>query len=223
MTRLRIQNKASGDRGVYIGGELFFIKSGSTQTWDNATDAEVEEVTPNRDFRAQAHRDGEWVDLSPIVLPDARPWLALATDAAGGNIRYLDLREGEWYVGTALSSEKPGGPEGYAWTKVGEDEVDAKDLIDGASIRSDFEANGVSVDSVINVIAGRVDEYKATFDAASYLDQNGNTVIAMIAKDAPTPDQLDALHAAETTGKNRKGVLAAIEELQTAPEPDATN
>ena len=119
MTKLRIQNKAPGQRGVYVLGELEFIDGGKTRTFPDATAEEVAIAAGNKDFRVQSSDDGaEWEELSQVELPKQRPWLAIATDSHGGNMVKIPLGDA-WYIGTAIASDEPENPEGYEWVKVG--------------------------------------------------------------------------------------------------------
>lgn len=196
MGKLRITNNAKGERGVYIAGELIFIGAGRTRTFSNATAEEVAVASASKEFRVQSGEEGAWEELSYIDMPEQRPFLVIATDSTGANFRRVPLNEGEWFIGTALSSDAPDTAEGYTYTKIG-GTTDAP-LTEKAAVASH------------------------EFDALSYLDQNGNTVIASL-KDK-SPEVLEALLAAERSddGKKRKGVIAALEELLTEPAaPDA--
>lgn len=120
MTKIRIQNKANGERGVYEAGELTFIGRGATRTFPNMNDAEVVAVSESKEFRVQRQlANGEWEELSKIEMPEQRPFLAVATDSDGGNYRIIPLNEGEWFIGTAIASDQPDNATGFDYAKIG--------------------------------------------------------------------------------------------------------
>ncbi len=188
MSKIRIQNKSKGERGVYVGGVLEFVASGKTRVFSNATAEEISLLSSNTDLRVQTGEDGNWEDVSEIELPDARQWLVIATDGDGTNMRRIPLGEHEWFIGTAVASEEPETAPGYTFEKIGgSPEV----VTEEAAVAS------------------------GEFDADAYLDQNAATVIPSFeGKDAAT---LELLLAAEKEGKKRKGVIAALEEMLTEP------
>ena len=193
--KLRIQNNAKGERGVYVAHELVFVGAGATQTFDGATAGDVQQAAKNKEFRVQSSEDGKaWEEHSTVELPDAMPFLAVAKGARGESVRYVPLEPGEWYLGTALASEAPDGPAGYEWVKVG-----------GVVAAPEDEAPDYRKPvSTVKVGGG------SAFDAGIFVSDLMPDVIAGLAdKDVA---QLAAIKAAEqATEKPRKGVLNAIE------------
>jgi len=194
--KLRIKNNAKGERGLYIDGELLFIGSGVTRTFEKASASERDEAAGNTDFTVQSSTDGEkWEDHSPVVVPDQRQWLAIATDSLGANMRYVPLDAGEWFLGTAVGSEQPANPQGFTWDKIGGGAilVESRPVQDGDRKVSEGEFDPEAV------IAGNAPD---VIDALSGLSK----------------EQLELLKIAETDReKPRKGVITAIDEaLATA-------
>lgn len=187
MTKIRIQNKANGERGVYEAGELTFIGRGATRTFSNMNDAEVVAVSESKEFRVQRQlANGEWEELSKIEMPEQRPFLAVATDSDGGNYRIIPLNEGEWFIGTAIASDQPDNATGFDYAKIG-----------GTSVPMTEEAA---------IASGEFDPVAFLNTAAKNLDFT----------DKPQ-EMLILLLETEKANKDRSGVIATIEELLTSP------
>lgn len=184
MTKIRIQNKANGERGVYEAGELTFIGRGATRTFPNMNDAEVVAVSESKEFRVQRQlANGEWEELSKIEMPEQRPFLAVATDSDGGNYRIIPLNEGEWFIGTAIASDQPDNATGFDYAKIG-----------GTSVPMTEDAA---------IASGEFDPVAFLDKPAAQLDFEGKP--------------LELLLETERANKNRKGVIATLEEMLTEP------
>ena len=199
MMKLRIQNNAKGERGIYVEKELRFIAAGATQTFDNATPGDVQQAAKSKEFRVQSSEDGkEWEDHTVVELPEARPFLAVASGARGEGVRYIPLEPGEWFVGTALVSDAPEGAQGYEWVKVGAVAVAAESAPDYRTPVSTTTTGGGEEDN---------------FNAAAYVNDKMPDVVAGIA--TMDAERLQSVKEAElATEKPRKGVLTAIEERE---------
>jgi len=122
--QIRIKNTNLGARGAYISGELVFIGGGATATYSNATDDDVTIASGIDGLKVQSSEDGNsWKDHFTEVMPEEKPWVAIATDAQGGNFKIIEGNP--WMVGTALSSEKPESYAAFTWAKIGDAEVAA--------------------------------------------------------------------------------------------------
>lgn len=119
MSKLRITNVSKGPRGVWIAGVMEEVGSGKTRTFSKFTAEDKETLAANKDFRVQSGDDGAWEELSKFEAPPQRPYLVLATDSKGGNFRVVELREGEWFLGTAVASDRPELAGGYSYAKIG--------------------------------------------------------------------------------------------------------
>lgn len=222
MSKIRVQNNAAGERGVYIGGDLKFVKAGTAQVFEGATDGEVKALTGNKDLRVQSGTEGDWTDLSTTEVPDARQWLAVAADSKGSGLRKIALDAGEWFVGSAVASDEPGVAGGYSWSKIGApatandgEESELQEVRRGAkALIEELHAAKDRIKELEASAAGGSDE----FDPATFVDRNAPLVIEDLEK--LTDEQRESALEAEKAGKNRKGVIEAIEELQTAPEGD---
>lgn len=188
MTKIRIQNKAQGERGVYVAGDLEFIGKGSTRTFNTMTDGEIATASADGDFRVQREGPDGWVELSELPLPDARPFLVVATDSNGSNYRIIDLKDGEWFVGFAVASDEPDNAQGFDYVKIG-GQSEAPVVTEAAAIAS-----------------GEFDPVAFLDKPAAQLDFEGKP--------------LELLLEAERANKNRKGVIATLEEMLTEPNKD---
>jgi hypothetical protein len=138
---------------------------------------------------------GEWTDHFKEEMPEEKPWLALATDDAGNNFK--PLPDATWYVGMAVSGERPDGPQGYKWFKVGGD-MEAAATNEVAPVPAELAAEPVAEPE-----PAPVDEY------AELVKGTMPDVVAAI-----TTDNANAIGKAEENreGGPRKGVMKAVEE-----------
>lgn len=197
--KLRIQNNARGARGIYVNEELVFVAAGATQTYSKALASERDDAAAVAEFRVWTDTGEGWEEVTKAKdAPVARPFLAIAKGSKGENMRSVDLDEGEWFLGTALVSDKPDGPQGYEWVKVGAGvQTDAPE-VPVANYRAPVET--------MNVGGG------SAFDPAVFVNDLMPDVIANL--EGKTPEQLAAILAAENSReKPRKGVTNAVEEM----------
>lgn len=194
--QIRVKNLNKGARGVYVGGELKFVSGGDTSTLTGATAEERDAAAKMEGLKVQSRlgQDGDWTDHFKEEMPEEKPWLALATDDAGSNFK--PLTDGTWYVGMAVAGERPDGPMGYKWVKVGS--------VDGG-MEADKPSNEVDTAPVDPVGDGKPVE----FDANKVVEGNAADVIKAI-----TADNAAAIGDAEEKreGGPRKGVMKAVEE-----------
>lgn len=186
--QIRVKNLNKGPRGIYVNSDLVFVGGGDTSTFTGATADERDAAAKMDGLKVQSRlgQDGDWTDHFKEEMPEEKPWLALATDDAGSNFK--PLTDGTWYVGMAVAGERPDGPMGYKWVKVG----------------GDMEAVSEPVPA-----EPAKDDDPATFDAAKVVEGNAADVIKAI-----TPDNAAAIGDAEEKreGGPRKGVMKAVEE-----------
>jgi len=186
--KLRITNNAKGGRGIWFGGILEEVAAGQTRTFSGVTPEEIEEAVSKRDFRVQSSDDGDkWAELSRYEAPAQKPYIVIATDRLGGNYRVVELREGEWFIGSAIASERPEKATGYSYEKIGGESATA--AIKPTEGEFDPEA----------VIAGNAPD---VIDALSGLSAEQLELLKIAETDREKP---------------RKGVITAIDEaLATA-------
>lgn len=117
--QIRVKNLNRGQRGIYVDGGLVFVDGNGTGTFTGASSDEVEAASKIDGLKVQSRSSDqdEWTDHFKEEMPEEKPWLALATDDAGNNFK--PLPDATWYVGMAVSGERPDGPQGYKWVKVG--------------------------------------------------------------------------------------------------------
>lgn len=191
--QIRVKNLNRGARGVYVSGDLVFVGGGETATLTGASAEERDAAAKMDGLKVQSRigTEGDWTDHFKEEMPEEKPWLALATDDAGSNFK--PLADGTWYVGMAVAGERPDGPSGYKWVKVG-------------SVDGGMEAPSSAKDEAAPVEPVKDD---APFDADKLVEGNAADVIKAI-----TADNATAIGDAEEKreGGPRKGVMKAVEE-----------
>lgn len=202
--QIRVKNLNKGARGVYVGSDLVFVGGGETSTFTGATADERDAAAKMEGLKVQSRlgQDGDWTDHFKEEMPEEKPWLALATDDAGSNFK--PLTDGTWYVGMAVAGERPDGPMGYKWVKVG-------------SVNGGMEASSPTKDEAAPVepvepepvVVDEPAKDDEPVDYAALVDDTAPNVIAKI-----TPDNAAAIGDAEEKreGGPRKGVMKAVEE-----------
>lgn len=217
--QLRIKNTNRGQRGVYIDGDLAFIDAGTTGTFTNASDQERDAAAAIDGLMVESSTDGkEWTSHYRPEPETITPFLAVATDADGSNMRVITLN-GEWFIGAATASKQPENASGYTWSHIGSvgDTGGGSEIIGGGM----EAASPVLMASEEPVPADDPTEDGAFDRAAADAIVTGNaaTVNDFIA--TATPEQLALLAAAEADREvPRKGVMKAIEERRATPAPD---
>lgn len=185
--QIRVKNTNTGGRGFHLGDDgLVFVDAGATATFAHATAEERDHVATIKGLKVQSRQgmDGDWTDHFQEEMPTERPWLAIATDASGGNFKPLTDVADVWYVGTAVAGERPEAASAYTWTKVG----------------------GADVAPVVEPEPAPVNDTPTT---AELVEGNMPDVIAAI-----TPANAMDIGIAEEArvGGPRKGVMKAVED-----------
>lgn len=199
--QIRVKNLNKGPRGVYVSGDLVFVGGGDTSTFTGATAEERDAAAKMEGLKVQSRlsEGADWADHFKEEMPEEKPWLALATDDAGSNFK--PLTDQTWYVGMAVAGERPDGPMGYKWVKVGS--------VDGGM--SDSVETVVPVEPVkpAPVVVDKPAKDDEPVNYAAIVDDTAPNVIAKI-----TPDNAAAIGDAEEKreGGPRKGVMKAVEE-----------
>lgn len=187
--QIRVKNLNKGQRGIYVEGALVFVDGNSTANFTGATADERDNAAKMEGLKVQSRlgQDGDWTDHFKEEMPEEKPWLALATDDAGSNFK--PLTDQTWYFGMAVAGERPDGPMGYKWFKVG----------------GDMEAASPAKDEPVPAEPAK----PAEFDVAKVVEGNAADVIKAITK-----DNAAAIGDAEEKreGGPRKGVMKAVEE-----------
>lgn len=200
--QIRVKNLNRGARGVYVGGDLQFVGGGETATLTGATAEERDAAAKMDGLKVQSRlgQDSDWTDHFKEEMPEEKPWLALATDDAGSNFK--PLTDQTWYVGMAVAGERPDGPAGYKWVKVGS--VDG-----GMEAPSPAKNEAAPVEPVEPVVVDEPAKDGEPIDYAALVDDTSPNVIAKI-----TPENAAAIGDAEEKreGGPRKGVMKAVEE-----------
>lgn len=180
---LKIKNENRGRKCFFVNGEEVCVDGNSQGHFTGATAAERDKIASKAGIKVWADGEPCFVD-SPAK---SRPWLVIARDNRGSDMRVIPIEESDWYIGTAMASERPDTAAGYSFVKIGGEAVEP-----------------------VSVPAAAPSE-PAKFDATAFTARNGNTVIADIADlDA---DALAKVEEAEKArDKPRSGVLKAIDE-----------
>lgn len=216
---IKVKNSAKGQRGIYAGGELVWIDGGQTGTFTGATKAEAEAAASYPELFVWA--DGK--PLSEEKPQEEKPWLVIARDTDGADMKVIEL-DGRWMIGMTVASERPKGPQGYTFVKIG---GDMSALPESAVQPEPAPEPAIEVSG--GVEADQASEAQAVEDAPAPVDlaptelveKNAPDVIAEVEK--ADADRLGAIKAAEMKrpGPARKGVMKAIEdrELDLATDP----
>jgi hypothetical protein len=203
---LKVTNNNKGQRGIYAGGDLVFVDAGKTGTFTGVTKQEADDAAKIDGFRV-------WLDGKQITEdkpPAERPWLVIARDPSGEGMRKIDLSDGEWFVGTAIASDRPASPLGYSFTKI------------GGNVEAVPETVVVPAEPEITVQPSPADDTPAPepvpdSPAAALVAGNARDVVEAIEK--ADPDEVAAIASAENAreGGPRKGVLKAIADRRDDP------
>jgi len=209
--QIRVKNTNKGARGAYINGELVFVDGGATSTFTDASAADRDIAAAMDGLKVQSSNDGgkTWTDHFSEQMPEEKPWIALATDASGGNFRPLKDIDGVWYVGMAVAGERPEGFAGYSWVKVGGDE--GQGVVDIPVIEADIIEPVAEPE--LPEGAGNEPEPEPATDYVALVNDTAPNVIDKI-----TPENAMDIGAAEEKreGGPRKGVMKAVEEALAA-------
>ena len=176
---LKIKNENRGRKCFFVNGEEVCVDGNSQGYFTGATAAERDKIASKAGIKV-------WADGKPCFVEGpakSRPWLVIARDNRGSDMRVIPIEAADWYIGTAMAYERPDTAAGYSFVKI------------------DGEA----------VATPEPEPVTGEFDATAFTSRNGNTVIADIADlDA---DALAKVEEAEKArDKPRSGVLKAIDE-----------
>jgi hypothetical protein len=120
--QIRVKNTGRGSKGIWVGGELVFVDGGAMGAFTGASATERDEAAKDPALRVQsrAGSNDDWTDHFKEGMPEERAWLAIARDSEGTDMKVIDLGD-RWMIGTIVASERPEGPQGYEWHKIGGD------------------------------------------------------------------------------------------------------
>lgn len=214
---LKVKNANKGQRGFWAGGELVFVDGGQTGTFTGASKSEAEAAAAIAGMEV-------WADGKAMTeqKPQAeKPWLVIARSADGTDMKTIDLGD-RWMIGMAIASERPEGPSGYTFVKIG---GDMEVLPETAVVPAEHEpeAVGSEVAEPVTVVTqdGHVESVDPeAFDAAGLVAGNAAEVVKAL--DGASPDRVALIKAAEEAreGGPRKGVMKAVEDAHADPFGD---